>query len=353
MWVGPILFNALQNEKKPDTKKMTLVWQAYETIGDRAQARNEPALALEAYQRALDVLRFHAEFEPNTALVLNSRRDMSGKLAILKGHYGESADFRGSLRDETGQSELRDRDRLVQSSNRLDELIAAAERDWQENPGVASKFMDLIDLLCREEDERREKQAVELLVNEYQRTNDYRFKQRADDLRLQQASRRCRKLRQTGDKEGLKAALSKQLAMELQVYDERVTNQPADNRLKYEYATRLFKARKYDDAIPLFQTARSDPKSRLQADLYLGRCFLAKGYHEQAVSTLSKAWKSLDAVENDFGKDVLYWLARAQEESGVVDEAKENYGRLLEMDYNFRDVRDRMDALRQSSKKQP
>jgi hypothetical protein len=40
-----------------------------------------------------------------------------------------------------------------------------------------------------------------------------------------------------------------------------------------------------------------------------------------------------------------YWLGRAQEANGDQDAARRTYGNLLQMDYNFRDVRARLDNL--------
>jgi len=51
-------------------------------------------------------------------------------------------------------------------------------------------------------------------------------------------------------------------------------------------------------------------------------------------------------MEDDTGKGLLYWLGRAQEEDGRREAAAKTYGQLLQLDYNYRDVRDRIDALK-------
>ena len=120
---------------------------------------------------------------------------------------------------------------------------------------------------------------------------------------------------------------------------------PTDNRIKFEFAVRCFTARKYDEAIPLFQAARIDPKNRIACGLYLGRCFYRKDYHSQAISAFNEAIDHYDVDDDSLAKDLRYWLARAYEADGKIDDARNAYGNILQLDYNYRDVRGRLDGL--------
>ena len=42
---------------------------------------------------------------------------------------------------------------------------------------------------------------------------------------------------------------------------------------------------------------------------------------------------------------MLYWLGRALEASGQKDAARNTYGRILQADYTYSDVRSRLDGL--------
>jgi tetratricopeptide (TPR) repeat protein len=108
---------------------------------------------------------------------------------------------------------------------------------------------------------------------------------------------------------------------------------------------RYFRGGRFDEAIPLFQSARNDPRNRASAGMYLGRCFFRKGYHSQAISTLREAIQHYEHSDDELAKNMQYWLGRAQEEAKQVEEARKTYGALLQLDYNFRDVRDRLDGL--------
>jgi len=347
MWIGQIYRHAAQNEKKPSPKRFALLKEIYEKLGDRAQAREEFDLAVEAYKRGIEALNLQEQVNPKDSSIFNIRRDLSTKLTIVKGHYQTADSFKESIQDREVQAEVHDRERMVQSSERLAELIAKAERDMKESPGVRGKVMALVDLLCREDDEGNEAKAIGVLVEHYKQHGEYRYKERADEIRMRQLTREYRRLRDAGDREAARQVRTRQLRFELGVFAERLKQYPTDQRMRFEYALRLFKGRRFDEAIPLFQTARADVKNRKRCDLYLGRCFYEKGYHSQAAAMLSGALESHEIADDPEGKALRYWLGRAQEAEGATEQALQSYGQLLQMDYNYRDVRARMDKLRE------
>ena len=233
----------------------------------------------------------------------------------------------------------------MQREDRLVELIDKAHRAFEQDRDSPEALKRLIDLLCRREDEADELRAIGILVTEFKRSNDYRWKVMADDLRMKQLGRGVRELTKGGDKDAIKEQRIKQLRFELGVFKERTERYPTDHRLRFEYGVRNFQAGRYDDAIPMFQSARTDPKNRAECGMYLGRCFLRKKYHDQAVEALSGAIEDHQFGDDDLAKTMRYWLARAQEKGGDVAAARKTYGNLLQLDYNFGDVRARLGRL--------
>ena len=63
-------------------------------------------------------------------------------------------------------------------------------------------------------------------------------------------------------------------------------------------------------------------------------------------TTLSKALEAHESTEDETAKALKYWLGRSQEGDGQVDDALATYGELLQVDYNYRDVRGRIDGLK-------
>jgi TolA-binding protein len=64
---------------------------------------------------------------------------------------------------------------------------------------------------------------------------------------------------------------------------------------------------------------------------------------------LDQTIKEYDGGDEELTKSMHYWLGRTQEANSDQDAARKTYGNLLQMDYNFRDVRARLDALQPPS----
>ncbi len=345
-WACTICYKALDTNPKATAKQFSALARLLEEIGDRAAARGEAPFAAEALTTGVEVVRtwsrrFPKDHDSETAL-----KEISTKLAILKGKYQSDGGYRDSIRDADEQQVIQDTQRSIQSEDRVTQLISRAEADYLENPDAAGKLSHLVDMLCRQENAELEDKAISLLVADFERTGNYAFKQRSDDIRMKQLSRAVRSAMKAKDKEAAQKAQIAQLRFEIGVYTERADRFPTDLRIKYELALRSFRGGRFDDAIPMFQLARGDPKNRAACGLYLGRCFFHKEYYTQAISSLEEAIAHYEFTDNDMGKSLQYWLGRAQESAGESEAAKKTFGNLLQLDYNYRDVRDRLDGLR-------
>jgi len=345
MWIGAIFSEAAEAEKKPAAKRFALIKGVYEELGDRAKKRDEPKLALDAYERALEAITFQKRIDPKNNELINAIRDLSTKLTILKGNYSESESFKGSLADGEHQMELQDREKMVHSDEEFERLRKAAEEDWKNNPTVPPKLIHLAEVLCRPENPKYEVQAVKLLDEEFDKGGDYRFKHRADDIRMKLLHRAERDARANGDTDLLRKAKIKRLGFEIPVFAERIERYPTDSRVKFEYGVRLFNAQRFDEAIPMFQAARADPKSKIRGSLYIGRAFYLKKLYSQAMTVLREAEADCEIPDSDIAKEITYWLARAMDAGGEDEEAQRAYGKLLRMDYNYRDVRVRIERF--------
>ena len=165
---------------------------------------------------------------------------------------------------------------------------------------------------------------------------------------MRQMNRQTREIVASGDAEAAQKQLKDQLRYELKVYRDRSEHYPTDMRIRHQYGLRLFRAGRFDDAIPVLQEARSDPKTRGFCNLYVGRCFFEKGYHSQAIDTLQEAIQAHEPPDDELGKQLNYRLGRAYEADGRTENALKIYGQLIQWDYNYRkgDVRDRYERLK-------
>ncbi len=347
-WACGICYRGLDVNPKASVKHYSAVARLLEEVGNRAMARQEQAFATDALTTSVDVVRTWLRKFPKDHAAEIALKEISTKLTILKGRYQDGESFRDSMHDAEEQQDLHDEHRTVQRADRVIELIDKAEADYRENQDQPGKLIHLVDLLCRQENEELEAKAIKLLEADFERTDQYGFKQRADDIRMKQLARPVRAAAKAGDEKALKAAQIAQLRFELGAFYERTERFPTDQRVKFDYAVRCFRAGQVDEAIPMFQAARGDPKNRAACGLFLGRCFFKKGYHSQAVSTLADAVSEHEFKDDETAKSLNYWLGRAQEAGGDVAAAEKTYGNLLQVDYNYRDVRARLDGLRQT-----
>lgn len=344
-WSAGAYQKALESTAKVSAKQLQVLTQMLEDMGDRAAERGESDFGVEAYSMGVESLNLWRRRFPRDEKAENLVKNLSTKLTILKGKYKDGDSYRDSIVDSEEQTDRHDEQRSVQSDDRLEQLIAKAEAEFGADRDNKTKLKSFMDLLCRRERDEDETRAIGILVGEYKRTDEYRHKQAADDIRMKQLGRQARQIVKSGDREKAKAHRIAQLRFELGVYRERVDRYPTDLRARFEYGVRNFDAGRFDEAIPLLQASRSDPKNKAACSMYVGRCFFRKGYHGQAVSALRAALEEHKFNDDDFAKETQYWLARAYQGDRDISSARDAYGKILQLDYNFRDVRARMDAL--------
>lgn len=139
---------------------------------------------------------------------------------------------------------------------------------------------------------------------------------------------------------------SELLKRELEVLAARVERYPQDMKVKFELASRYMKVKKWQQAIPLFQQARSDPRVKAESLISLGKCFFYDGKPQLAIRQFEAAMPDVKYDDKpDVYKDLFYSAGRLYEELKNVPRAEECYQTVLEVDYNYRDTVKRLDAL--------
>lgn len=353
-WAAPLVLDSLRRDKKLSTSRFKAFRSACVEGAEHALERNQADIAVALYEHALNALELLMSRNPNEMSLRDEQRDLSGKLTIAKGKYTSADSFRDSLQDAESQKLLHDSERVQQGEETLEALIVAARREVEANPGVASKVNALIDVLLKRERAAEEQEAIEILDAHYTESRNYSFKSRADDIRLRQLARNLRQMARKArggadeDKQQYRLAAQEYVQAEVAIFRERVANYPTDQRLKYKLGAALMRAKAYDEAIPVLQNAQSDPRHRDKCRLMIGQCFFEKQLYSQATDILQETLAEHDVSEDDTGKELMYWLARSQEAAGQPKEAGSTYGKLLRVDYNYRDgdARARMEALK-------
>jgi tetratricopeptide (TPR) repeat protein len=122
---------------------------------------------------------------------------------------------------------------------------------------------------------------------------------------------------------------------------------------KFNAGVCLFRLKKYEEAIPVFQESQRDPKFRSQAAVYLGRAFHEAGFPDEAVDTLKTAIDEYQIKGDDKSKNMYYWYGRSLESKGDADAALKAYSQVAQWDFNFLDVQQRIKKLRNERKNPP
>ncbi len=100
-----------------------------------------------------------------------------------------------------------------------------------------------------------------------------------------------------------------------------------------------------DEAISEFQMALRASPDHLPTHEVMGRCWMEKGAPDMAVRALNRALDANFEVEDEL-IGIYYIMGIAKEELGKVDEAVEFFEKVFSLDINFKDVTERLRALR-------
>ena len=106
-----------------------------------------------------------------------------------------------------------------------------------------------------------------------------------------------------------------------------------------------------NDAIKEFQLSRKDPKYFIPSMNMLAICYKEKGLYKLAIETLEDAIKGLDKSQEEY-LAMRYELADAYEKDGDIASAFNLYTEIYGMDSGFRDVAQKIEALKKAPPKQ-
>ena len=331
----------LVESAKPDFMKLQALKDVYKRIQD--------------FKRALDVLAVAMRARPNDMNLSQELKDLGARATLKAGNY-EEGDFRKSMRDVAGQKKLMDQDKDIRSLDALTVAINDAEAAYAADPADNSRLTKLVDALRKTEQMEYENRAIELLDAKFKETKQYKYRQQIGQITIAQLARMERTLREEagrnpGDAEAQKAYrgfLRDRAEQELRIFRETVENYPTDSSARFEMGRRMFLLGQFNDAIPVFQQAQSDPKFKSLARTLLGRAFLEAGYVDEAADTLQGSIADHPTKGDEKSIDMHYWYARALEDKGDFQAALKMYSQVAQWNFNYRDVQARIKRLRSS-----
>jgi tetratricopeptide (TPR) repeat protein len=339
-WIGDVLLQANMSSEKPSLEQFLLLRDCYLKAG--------------IPERAVVTLQWATKLKPNSQELRDELRNLSADLTMAKGKYGQEGDFRDSIKDKDIQAELQSQDRAVKTENYRIRAVEEARKALANKPDSPLNLMRLADALGDLADGKSEDQAIDLMESSFRHTGSFSFKKHAGELAIKAWRRRARDIKKRLDAEpennALKAAFdqaSHKLAIiELEHYKRCVENYPTDSGLKYQLGLCYLKGSLFDEAIPMFQEARKDPRNNVNALMKIGIAFFMKGWYTDALDVFKEAINTYDIKDDGTAKELQYNLGRTYEQQGDKANALEIYRKLAQIDYSYKDVRVRVDALR-------
>ena len=125
---------------------------------------------------------------------------------------------------------------------------------------------------------------------------------------------------------------------ELDLYRQKADRYPTEMTHRLELGIRLLRVGQTDGAITELQAARSDPRQRWRAMLYLGYCFKSRKNWKLAQRNFEEALRNLPSGEDSFRKELLFQLAEGAVEAGDLARAVEFGYELANLDFNYKGI---------------
>ncbi|MBN1973727.1 MAG: tetratricopeptide repeat protein [Sedimentisphaerales bacterium] len=345
-WIANLIFQTNNALEKPSLSTYLLLKDSYTKIGklDKALAACQHAVRL----------------KPEDKYLADEFKNLSAELTMERGKYDGEGDFRKSIKDRESQEKLHSQADIIKTDDYRIKSVEDARKKIAKNPNLPANIFELADALSGLETEQGENEAISLLESTYKTTKDFSFQQKAGQIRIKQLKRKIRQsktsLQSNPDNEQEKTVLDQLQAkfnsVELEHYRLCMENYPTSYVAKYDYAIRLVRNKKYDEAIPLFQEAQKDPKKKIASLNQTGLCFFMKGWFADAIDILNSTWESYELKDSAIGKELRYNLARAYEENGDTQKALDIFRKIAQSDFAYKDVSDRVNNLR-NKKQEP
>jgi tetratricopeptide (TPR) repeat protein len=230
------------------------------------------------------------------------------------------------------------------------ERIATLRRQVAEDPQNVEPYLELADLLEREATvaEAEGVLAKALAVS----GNDLKVREHVEDRQLRWARHKVMMAEKrlagadTPEHRALVERLkSEQLKREIDVYGARCARYPENMIWKYELAVRLKAAGNHAEAIKHFQEVLQDPRRKGAVSLELGESFQKIKQYQLAMRNYEVAVESLTDRELELRKRALYRAGVLAAGLEDVDGARKYLSALAGLDFNYRDVAQRLDKL--------
>lgn len=253
-----------------------------------------------------------------------------------------------ALIDKDAAGKLERLNQRVRTPEQARERILDFQEELDKDPENTKYMLKLAEMhvMCKEFSEANQWLEKVIEID----PDDAQAKEKLGDLKLKQYDDMLAKMRPAAKKDAAAKAKYEKVAKERGAYqmkEYRRRFEAAPTELKYAFllGKTLHDTGEYDEAISYLQKAKTDSKYKVEGGYYLGLCLSKKKNLRMAVKELEAARSDLFDMDNDNNKQITYLLARIFEGAGKKDKALEEYEKIGQVDYNYKDIQKRMDKI--------
>lgn len=330
---------------------------AYETARDGSPDNTDVLMKLAACHmacgqadKARDCYDRVLKLEPNNSEAYQGSKDATAQGAMDKGKWETATSYRDLIKDKDEAESLERAGRIFKDEDVLRAQMADVYKQAQAQPENVSLWRKLGDLavqanefdyavqnyrhayeLTSKSDLTLEKLAVDTAIKKINYAVQQKEAQLKADPGNQALQQEIASLQQEREK------------VMLEECEARARHYPNDLDIRYEFGTLLYRNGMVDKAIAEFQTAANNPRTRVPCINWLGKCYRDKGMLDMAVQRFKSAAEECEVMDG-VKKEVLYNLGSVYEQMGKGEEAIEQFKILYDVDVNYRDIGQKIEA---------
>ena len=273
-------------------------------------------------------------------------------VAMNKGKWEQSDDFRTQLKDESEAQSLEQSAKTVTDSKSLEDLIRQTYEKYEKEPENINHYRQLSDYYQRYGDlenaiawiqEARKldagKSDVSLEEKERLLTLEY-----FDSAIVQWEKAYHENPNDESIRKSWEESVENKKQYQKHQLESLVQRYPNEYGYRYELGLILFEEDDYDGSLPHFQLAQRNAKVRLDAILHLGRAYSRKNFNDLAIEQFNLLKNEIQVMD-DRKKDAIYELGCCLESMGNKKSAIEEFKLIYSSDISFKDVADKINAF--------
>ncbi len=305
-------------------------------------------IAAKQMSKARDVYQNILEVAPTDGAALKGMKDASALVATQSGGWEKSQDFRDSLKNKEESSALESASKVVKTAEAVAEQLARLHAQFEKEPQNVVLAKQIAEL-CETQG------SLDHALQWFQFSHE--LTQKTDPV-LEKAVFRLQCALLDQEWEQAKAAgsddavcdeiLARKKSVILEGAKDRVKRYPNDLQYRFELGEALIDNGGYKEAVPELQQALRQPSVRHRALNLLGVSYQKRKMLDLAAKQYALAASEIVAMDN-VKKDAIYSLGVILEEMGKKVEALEEFKKIYEVDSQFRDIAERVEAAYQQS----